>query len=48
MLLIFQEKNGKLFANFGDLGQIPHSAASDLGMHYLQIISLWGLQSKMS
>ena len=27
----------KLFANSGDPDQKPHSAASDLGLHYLSI-----------
>ena len=27
----------KLFANSGDPGQAPHPAASDLGLHCLQI-----------
>ena len=31
----------KLFANSGDPGQMPHSAASDLGLHCLPITLLW-------
>ena len=30
----------ELFANSGDPGQMPHSAASDLGLHCLPVISL--------
>ena len=30
----------KLFANSGDLDQMPHSAASDLGLHCLPITCL--------
>ena len=30
----------KLFANSGDPDQTPHSAASDLGLHYLPITIL--------
>ena len=31
----------KLFANTGDPDQMPHSAASDLGLHCLPIIPLY-------
>ena len=31
----------KLFANSGDPDQMPHSAASDLGLHCLPITLLW-------
>ena len=34
----------ELFANIGDPDQMPHSAASDLGLHCLQI-SLLGISS---
>ena len=30
----------ELFANSGDTDQMPHSVASDLGLHYLPIILL--------
>ena len=30
----------KLFANSGDPDQMPHSVASDLGLHYLPITLL--------
>ena len=30
----------KLFANSGDPDQMPHSAASDLGLHYLPLTLL--------
>ena len=33
-------KMAKLFANSGDPDQMPHSAASDLGLHCLPITSL--------
>ena len=33
----------ELFANSGDPDQIPHSAASDLGLHCLPITLLDGL-----
>ena len=32
----------KLLANSGDPDQMWHSAASDLDLHYLPIIFLWG------
>ena len=35
----------KLFANSGDPDQMPHSAASDLGFHYLPVTSFRGLQT---
>ena len=35
-----REKNVKLFANSGEPDQMLHSAASDLGLHCLQIILL--------
>ena len=31
----------KLFANSGDPDQMPHSVASDLGLHCLLITLLW-------
>ena len=31
----------KLLANSGNPDQMPHSAASDLGLHYLLITLLW-------
>ena len=31
----------KLFANSGDPDQMPHSVASDLGLHCLPITLLW-------
>ena len=37
---IYIEKIAKLFANSGDPDQMPHSAASDLGLHCLQITLL--------
>ena len=37
----------KLFANSGDPDQLPHSAASDLGLYCLPITLLRGLQTKM-
>ena len=33
-------KMAELFANSGDPDQMPHSAASDLGLHYLPITLL--------
>ena len=33
----------KLFANSGDPDQTPHSAASDLGLHYLPSTLFTGL-----
>ena len=36
-----------VFVYSGDPDQMPHSAASDLGLHSLQITLLWGLQIKM-
>ena len=36
-MYIFLEKKAKLFANRGDPDQMPRSAASDLGLHYLPI-----------
>ena len=33
-------KMAKLFANGGDPDQTPHSAACDLGLHYLPITCL--------
>ena len=35
-----QRKMAKLFANSGDPDQMPHSAASDLGLHCLPVILL--------
>ena len=35
-----KRKNVELFANSGDPDQMPQSAASDLGLHYLLIILL--------
>ena len=37
----------ELFANIGDPDQTPRSAASDLGLHSLQIIPLRGFQTTM-
>ena len=34
-------KMAKLFGNSGDPDQMPHSAASDLGLPCLQITLLW-------
>ena len=34
------EKKDKLFANSGDPDQTPRSAASDLGLHCLQVTRL--------
>ena len=39
-IYIFLEKKAKLFANSGNPDQMPHSAASDLGLHCLQITLL--------
>ena len=39
-IYIFREKIAKLFANSGDPDQTPRSAASDLGLHCLQITLL--------
>ena len=36
----------KLFANRGDPDQMPHSMASDLGLHCLLGMLLWGIQTK--
>ena len=36
-MYVFLEKKAKLFANSGYPDQMPHSAASDLGLHCLQI-----------
>ena len=40
-------KKAKLFANSGDPDQMPHSAASDLGLHCLPISRLGGLPTTM-
>ena len=37
-MYIFLEKKAKLFANSGDLDQMPHS---DLGLHCLPITLSW-------
>ena len=37
---ILREKMFELFANSGDPDQIPHSAASDLGLHCLPVTLL--------
>ena len=37
----------KLFANNGEPDQTPHSAASDLGLHCLQITPFRGLPTTM-
>ena len=37
----------ELFANSGDPGQTPHSAASDLGLHCLTMTLFRALQTKM-
>ena len=37
----------ELLAKSGDPDQTPHSAVSDLGLYYLSIILLGGLQTKM-
>ena len=39
-IYIFLEKMAKLFANSGGSDQMPHSAASDLGLHCLPITLL--------
>ena len=36
-MYIFLEKKASLFANSADPDQMPHSAASDLGLHCLPI-----------
>ena len=36
-----------LFANSGDPDQMPHSAASDLGLHCLPVTPFRGLQTTM-
>ena len=36
----FYRKTAKLFANSGDPDQMPHSVASDLGMHCLPITGI--------
>ena len=40
MIYIFLKKNVELFANSGDPDQMPHVAASDLGLHCLPITLL--------
>ena len=37
----------ELFANSGDPGQTPRSAASDLGLHCLPVTLFGGLQTTM-
>ena len=41
IILNIQRKMVELFANCGDPDQMPHSAASDLGLHCLPITLLW-------
>ena len=36
-MYIFLKKKAKLFANSGDPDQMPHSVASELGLHCLPI-----------
>ena len=38
----------KLFANSGDPDQMPHSVASDLGLHFLPIILLQKMKFQMN
>ena len=38
----------ELFTNSGDPDQMPHSAASDLDLHFLPFNQFGGLQSSMS
>ena len=40
MMMIFLIKMAELFANSGDLNQMPHSAVSDLGQQCLPITCL--------
>ena len=40
MIEICLEKNGKIFANHENPDQKPHSAASDLSVHCLQVTNL--------
>ena len=48
MRFIYSEKKmAKLFANSGEPNQIPHSAASDLGLHCLPNYHFMGLQTTM-
>ena len=37
VMYIFLEKKAKLFANSGDPDQMPFSAVSDMGLHFLLI-----------
>ena len=37
IMYIFLDKKAKLFAHSGDIDQMPHSAATDLGLHCLPI-----------
>ena len=37
----------KPFADSGDSDQMPHSAASDLGLHCLPVTLFGGFQAKM-
>ena len=39
-------KMAELLANSRDPDKMLHSEASDLGLHWLPVILLWGLQSK--
>ena len=47
MIQIFLQKIALLFVNSGDPDQIPHSVASDLGMHCLLITFFRGRQTKI-
>ena len=47
MTWIFLKKMVELFANSEDPDQMPHSAASDLGLHCLPVTQFRGLQSSM-
>ena len=47
MMSIFMKENGWTIANSGYSDQTPRSAASDLGLHCLQVTHLGGLHSSM-
>ena len=40
VIKIFLEKIAELFANSGDPDQMPHSAASDLGLHCFPLLEV--------
>ena len=46
LVVCFIKQNPDLIPNSADADQMPHSATSDLGLHYLPMSLLWGARHK--